>query len=287
MAAKTLKLRRADVCSACGATLAAGATATWDSTMRTVTCIACQPQAAPPGPRTAAGEAGASAAREHERRAQRELTRKVKAVEDDAAWRAAVTAERPILGRVRAAMKAKPTIGPESQATKAWAAGAAGERRVAEILDSIEGIRALHDRRIPRSKANIDHLAIGPAGIYVIDAKKYVGKVEKRDKGSWLRADVRLYVNGRDRSKLVAGVVHQLEVVQQALEAAGIVAPVRGVLCFVGGEWPVLFRRPLQFGSVTALWPTALGELVSTPGALVPAEVERVAVTLAAALSPA
>src|SRR5205085_1810838 len=63
----------------------------------------------------------------------------------------------------------------EPQSTRAWASGAAGERRVAERLAVLAGedVLLLHDRRIPGTRANIDHLAVGPAGVYVIDAKRY------------------------------------------------------------------------------------------------------------------
>ena len=42
---------------------------------------------------------------------------------------------------------------------------------------SCRSIAVLHDRRIPGSKANIDHIAITAAGIWVIDAKRYKGDV--------------------------------------------------------------------------------------------------------------
>ena len=50
-------------------------------------------------------------------------------------------------------------------------------RRRWEGLDGLgsETIRLLHDRRMPRSRANIDHLVVTPTGVYVIDAIKYGG----------------------------------------------------------------------------------------------------------------
>lgn len=59
----------------------------------------------------------------------------------------------------------------------------------------VEGVIALHDRRVPGTKGNIDHLAVGPGGVYIVDAKRYEGKVERRDVGSFFRPDARLYVN--------------------------------------------------------------------------------------------
>lgn len=156
---------------------------------------------------------------------------------------------------------------PESQATTAWRVGAEGERRAAEFLAEAQGVEVLHDRRIPGSKANIDHIAIGPSGVFVIDAKKYTGAVEVRDVGSLFRTDERLYVNGRDRTKLVDGVLWQGEVVRTALSDDFPDVDVRGVLCFIGCEWGLIMRCK-RIKGVTALWPKALPGHVAAAGTL-------------------
>ncbi|MGI5274151.1 nuclease-related domain-containing protein [Nonomuraea sp. CA-218870] len=57
----------------------------------------------------------------------------------------------------------------------AWRKGAAGERATARRLRTLElaGYTVLHDLAIPHSNANIDHLVIGPTGVFVIDSKKW------------------------------------------------------------------------------------------------------------------
>jgi hypothetical protein len=62
----------------------------------------------------------------------------------------------------------------------AWRRGAAGERRTARLLGPLEqlGWAVLHDLAVPGSRANIDHLAIGPGGIFVIDSKQYRGQMQ-------------------------------------------------------------------------------------------------------------
>jgi Nuclease-related domain len=40
------------------------------------------------------------------------------------------------------------------------------------------GWAVLHDLAIPRSQANIDHLVIGPGGVFVIDSKQYRSRLE-------------------------------------------------------------------------------------------------------------
>jgi hypothetical protein len=59
----------------------------------------------------------------------------------------------------------------------AWRRGAAGERRTARLLAPLErhGWAVLHDLAIPGSRANLDHLVIGPGGVFVIDSKQYRG----------------------------------------------------------------------------------------------------------------
>jgi Nuclease-related domain len=54
-----------------------------------------------------------------------------------------------------------------------WLRGAAGELATAAILDTLPSRRwvVLHDLRIPGSRANIDHLAVGPTGAWVVDSK--------------------------------------------------------------------------------------------------------------------
>src|SRR4051812_22725653 len=53
-------------------------------------------------------------------------------------------------------------ISDEPQSTTAWAKGARGEELLGRGLDTLSdrGVRTLHDRRIPRTKANIDHIAV-------------------------------------------------------------------------------------------------------------------------------
>jgi hypothetical protein len=62
----------------------------------------------------------------------------------------------------------------------AWRRGAAGERRTAHLLGPLErhGWVVLHDLAVPGSRANIDHLVIGPGGMFVIDSKQYRGRLQ-------------------------------------------------------------------------------------------------------------
>jgi hypothetical protein len=67
----------------------------------------------------------------------------------------------------------------------AWRRGAAGERRTARLLNPLErhGWAVLHDLAIPASQANLDHLVIGPGGVFVIDSKQYRGRLQLDSSG--------------------------------------------------------------------------------------------------------
>src|SRR5680860_1762505 len=102
---------------------------------------------------------------------------------------------------------------------KAWATGAAGEEVLAQLLHKrCPDVPVLHDRRMTRSRANIDHLAIASSGVYVIDAKRYKGKIEVRKP---LFGEERLLIAGRDKAKLVEGLKQQVDAVRTALDSAG------------------------------------------------------------------
>jgi Nuclease-related domain len=62
----------------------------------------------------------------------------------------------------------------------AWRRGAAGEQRTARLLRPLEqhGWAVLHDLAIPGSRANLDHLVIGPGGVFVVDSKQYRGRLQ-------------------------------------------------------------------------------------------------------------
>jgi hypothetical protein len=41
---------------------------------------------------------------------------------------------------------------------------------------------ALHDRRMPCSQANIDHIVLVPSGVWVIDSKRVRGRIRVEDR---------------------------------------------------------------------------------------------------------
>jgi hypothetical protein len=60
-----------------------------------------------------------------------------------------------------------------------WRRGARGERRTARQLNRLarHGWIIFHDLAAPGSRANIDHLVIGPRGVFLIDSKNWRGRL--------------------------------------------------------------------------------------------------------------
>lgn len=132
-------------------------------------------------------------------------------------------------------------ITPPPQSIDAWASGAKGEIGIGKKLETLAEkyeFMVLHDRLIPGSKANIDHIAITSAGVAVIDAKNYKGIVKVKELGG-IFGDNRkeLWIGGRNRTKLIDGVKHQTQVVEKILASSAIEMPVIGILAFYNAQW--------------------------------------------------
>lgn len=266
---KRMRLRYAGACDVCGEELPARVEAIYDQASKTVRCLTHEavvetPQVAsePVDP----GVPGASARREFERR---------KAKREDR-----VRTKHPKLGGFILA------VTEEQQSTKAWDVGAIGEEVLGARLNELASptLRPLHDRRIPGTRVNIDHLVVTPTGVYVIDAKRYKGRPTLNIEGGILRPRVeRLLVGTRDCTKVVDGVLKQLGVVRAVV---GDQVPIHGVLCFVEADWP-LIGGSFRTRGVEVLWPKKLYPRLTTAGPLPAEHIEQLHRQLAEALPSA
>jgi hypothetical protein len=272
-AVKVMRLRRDGTCR-CGTAVPAGDRAGWDSAARAVVCLACldgavslelsssaviaeTPPPSEPATRVevvaaTSGDPGASLLREYERRS--------------AAREKRVREKHPRIGGFLLAVTSEP------QSTTAFKTGAEGERRVAARLEKDAGEAALflHNRRLGagRRDGDVDHIAVAPGGVYVIDAKRYNDKkVEvRRSGGLFSPAREQLFIGGRDRTVLLDSVARQLAAVRAALDLApgGSDVPVHAVLCFVDAVLPLF--GTMRIGSVRLLGPKATARLIATDG---------------------
>ena len=132
-----------------------------------------------------------------------------------------------------------------------------------EGLGALAGVATLHDRVIPGTRAGVSHVAIGPSGVYVIDAHDARGIVVRRDR--------RLFVGVQDRSDLLAAMKVPVDAVAAAL--GDLHLPISRALCFTAGEWPA-GNPPFMLRGVWVGPPNPLFGLVAQPGRLQASEIE-------------
>ena len=272
MATKDLKLRRPDRCVQCAVEIPAGVIAHWDSSDRTVTCLVCAEPAGAPAAEVVRetevgdGVAGASIGHEHERRRALRQQR--------------VREAHPHIGGVLLALSSPP------QHEEAFRVGEAGEIAVAAALERAVGKVAgvvLHNRRMPGGRGDIDHIAIVPSGIYVIDAKAVQGKVELRR--PWFKPP-RLLIGGRDRTHYLDGLDRQTQAVRATLEAAcRAPVPVQGALCFTHADLPLL--RLAEARGHLLIYRKTLAKRLTATGSLDGDALRALSATIAAALRAA
>lgn len=101
----------------------------------------------------------------------------------DLRWRKAGTSARLKAAQERAAGV------PEHRLAASWLRGAEGEEIVAQVLSALPSDWVvLHDVSVGVHGANIDHVVIGPAGVFTVNTKHYKGaRVEARAFGLMVR----------------------------------------------------------------------------------------------------
>jgi hypothetical protein len=129
----------------------------------------------------------------------------------------------------------------------AFGVGADGEVATGRVLDGlrVEGWVVLNDVRWPgRQRANIDHIAVGPGGILVIDSKNWSGRVDVRDET--------LRQNGYRRESEVAAAADAALAVL-ALLPADLHGSVRPLICLTRDEWVNVRARDVDITSTASL----------------------------------
>lgn len=262
---RKLRLRYPATCVSCGISLSKGADAVWDPSAKTVTCLACVP---PDGP-IDSGAPGASAAAEGERRTDRKVDEVRRKYGDHAAEVAREMANR--------------------DSAASWGKGSEGESRLASYVAREVGDRviALHDRLVPGTRGNIDHIFVAPTGVWVVDAKAYRGKVVRRETGPVWRRDNELFIGGRNRTSLAGGVRRQVEAVNAAMRRDESLhgTDLNAALCLTESEWGLL-DLAFRVGNVWVLYPGALKKRLRKSGPLSRETMKRIAHRLDLSLPP-
>ena len=158
--------------------------------------------------------------------------------------------------------------------------GAEGELQTAQALAELtaEGWVVLHDRLAPGG-GNVDHIAIGPGGVVVVDAKSWSGAVTTS-------ADGGLRVAGRTKSREIGKLAALGSTVESVLRSARHEVPVFAVLALTQeapGQGAVMLDRGMIAVGVRDL-SAALRDL---PARVRPAQVDAVVATVLAAFPAA
>jgi hypothetical protein len=165
-------------------------------------------------------------------------------------------AEEQVHRLEREVAEARRVLASKEQQLYAWQRGLDGERRTGDVLTALEanGWFVLHDVHWPgRPRANIDHIAIGPGGVFVIDSKNWSGEVAVRD-GILRQNGNRRVTECEGAAAAAAGVAAYLEPQHRSLVTA--------VLCLV--DQPTPREQPRQVKVV------GLSELDALLGAAAP-----------------
>jgi hypothetical protein len=130
-----------------------------------------------------------------------------------------------------------------------WGSGAAGERRTERVLGPLArvGWTTTHDLELPGA-GNIDHLAVGPSGVFVIDSKAWSGVVTVDDDGATItpRDDPEAAWLARGRHRAAAR--RTARVTRTLAAEAGMTVSAAHAVVVVWGNFP---QRVATSGDVT------------------------------------
>jgi hypothetical protein len=174
---------------------------------------------------------------------------------------------------------------PERAAS--FASGGEGEERLAQALERHLGDRPvtlLPDLAVPGGDGNIDLVAIGPAGVFVIDAKHVSGSIDVVQEGWFAERRPILKVRGAQRTGWLQAVQRQVALVTDALEHVALGQAVQGMLCFVGGDFRTLGHPLVE--DVWVVVPDAAARRLGAAGPFTQEEIDAACARVLAALPP-
>jgi len=261
---KVMSLRRDGECI-CGVFVPKGTTAGWHRVERIVLCMSClEPhESAVPVAPIDIGVPGGSLQRQYEARMRGYEERE--------------RSLHPILGGLRLLLRRPP------QQILNLATGAEGERAVAAYLERKVGdsVLFLYNRRLAPGNVlgDLDILAVSPSGIFLIDPKKYVGRIRVAREGD------AFVVDGRRRTGLVHSMRRHVELVAAAVRSGPLPeAPIQAAYCFVNADVPL---RRTEVDGVPVMTPRSAAKMLRRSGPLDEAKREVLHADLAQRFPPA
>lgn len=120
----------------------------------------------------------------------------------------------------------------------AWFLGAKSERVVGSILDTLPPEwTVLHALPLGARNSAIDHLVVGPGGVFTITTKHYGGRVVRVDKQG-------MTVSGRPVPNIRTAEIEAERVTNLVRERMPLAAPVQSVIAVVDPKQLIIHERP-------------------------------------------
>ena len=124
-----------------------------------------------------------------------------------------------------------------------WIKGARGEEAVGRFLAELvpEGYRILHD--VDTGRGNLDHVAVGPTGVWAIETKAWTGTVYAGKGGVFMR-------NGRDEKATLKQAMGEAFEVKSRIAHTGLTPWVNALVVLTATRLP---KGPMKFGQVRVI----------------------------------
>jgi len=243
-----MRLRYAGRCRVCGTALPAGTEAVYEPHAKTVRCLECaESPGAPEGPADADAERVSAQPLPADPPAPLDPSVEAGAVLPDA-LRFRTPGSAVIAETLRVQSSAPPRTRmqrlfgrtPLSPDAQSWYVGAIGELEVGRILDRLgPEWHTLHAVPVGTRGSDIDHVAIGPGGVFTINTKHHDGaKV-------WVGGH-RILVNGQRTDHLRNADFEATRAAKVLGEAAHQTVEVTPVLAIVGAKSIQIKERPAR-----------------------------------------
>ncbi len=176
--------------------------------------------------------------------------------------------------------------------SRPWVRRAEGDRRsrlraTLEVVGD-QGVVVLNDRRVPDTPVTIPLIAVGPAGVFVIDAQHHKGLVHTKRPGAFGQLDPpELHVGRRNCTPSLDQLGRLVEMVRASLDGVrwGSEVPVTAMLCLTRAEWGLASSALVR--DVWVGWPQLMAGALVSPRRMDSPRVREVAGTIGARLPAA
>jgi hypothetical protein len=240
---RQMRLRYSGACRLCGTALPAGTHAIYEAGRRTVRCIECVSGALEAG-ETAGQVVSASPPAPATPPTPARLETSSAPATEDLARRAPASSVIAETLRLQSDVPTRSRIArffgrtPLSVESQTWYRGALGELEVARVLTQLDpGWTAIHAIPVGTKGSDIDHLVIGPGGVFTINTKHHQGmKV-------WVGSK-RLLVNGQRTGHLRNAEFEASRTAKLLTTAAGTRVEVVPIVAIVGARSITVRERP-------------------------------------------